>query len=72
MKTNKRAARRAHYDRMKDHCRKNIPWMSADQATKFADNRKPCSCWMCGNQRKHHGEPFAETKKKTYGLEMEQ
>lgn len=25
------------------------------KAHKYADNLKPCSCWMCGNQRRHHG-----------------
>ncbi len=64
-----RALRRAHYDRMKQRCIKHIPWMMDEQAPRFANNRKPCSCWMCGNQRKHHGEPFNDTRRKQYGLE---
>jgi hypothetical protein len=23
----------------------------------YARTPKPCSCWMCGNPRRHHGEP---------------
>ncbi len=25
-------------------------------------NRKKCSCWMCGNQRKHFGKTMPEKK----------
>ena len=24
--------------------------------------RKPCSCYMCGNQRKHYGKTYQELK----------
>ncbi len=39
-----------------------MPWDSAEKRRSrakawetLANNLKPCSCWMCGNLRKHHG-----------------
>lgn len=28
--------------------------------SRFADTPQLCSCWMCGNQRRHHGPTLAE------------
>jgi hypothetical protein len=28
----------------------------AQAASRYAETRTPCSCWMCGNPRRHFGE----------------
>ena len=61
MKSQKRASRRQHRKRIrKNMLNRNQWWIDETTVHKFIDNRKPCSCWMCGNQRKHHGVPFSE------------
>lgn len=55
-----RAERRHHHQRMIDKVKKFF-WITKyiteekrlEHIKKMADNRKPCSCWMCGNPRKH-------------------
>ena len=58
-----RAERRHHHQRMIDRV-KEFWFLKADQywgteekrqkhIRKMAETRKPCSCYMCGNPRKH-------------------
>ena len=55
----KRALRRHHKARMKQRARKvakiwgGVPLNHLD---KHADHLAMCSCEMCGNPRRHHGE----------------
>lgn len=73
-----RAQRRANRERVIDWRTKNIPWIRAAVvgASAFEDVRDrkkcqgkasktavPCSCWMCGNPRKHQGERTLQEKK---------
>ena len=53
-----RAQRRHHTQRLKQNRRKYWGSKSDDQrllGLAFS-TPKPCSCWMCGNPRKHWGE----------------
>jgi len=45
-----RAYRRAKLRTMKDKARRVRPW---DEKAKCANHLAVCSCWMCGNPRKH-------------------
>ena len=58
-----RSERRHHHQRMIDKV-KNFVWLKSKfwngseekrlaHIKKMAETRKPCSCWMCGNPRKH-------------------
>ena len=58
-----RAERRHHHNRMIDKVKK-FDWLSPKywfwteeerqlHIKKMAETRKPCSCYMCGNPRKH-------------------
>lgn len=55
-----RAERRHHHKRMLDKVKNFVMykfggWSEEEKARhqkKTAENRKPCSCWMCGNPRK--------------------
>lgn len=68
----KRATRRRHLIRMKAKAgRISKLWFTrlsnADvehRAVRLANNLKPCSCWMCGHQRKWHGPNWQEIKAK--------
>lgn len=31
-------------------------WITPRQVAHFAEDRTPCSCWMCGNPRRYLGE----------------
>lgn len=33
-----------------------------EELAKAINTLTPCSCWMCGNQRKHHGLTLQEQK----------
>lgn len=49
-----RAERRRHKERMTERVKRMLWWPdSGICARAYADNRTPCSCWMCGNQRKY-------------------
>lgn len=48
-----RAERRHHRERMKRKAAKLYP---GQEPGRFADNLTPCSCWMCGNPRRHRGK----------------
>lgn len=58
-----RAWRRAHKFRMrrraerimKDWGSSNRPFPAREQALYMADNMQICSCYMCGNPRRHLG-----------------
>lgn len=68
-----RAERRHHHQRMLERTRKfecvngMEKWFTKEQFEKrirqIAENRKACSCWMCGNARKiWKKKTFQETK----------
>jgi hypothetical protein len=60
MKESKRALRRHHLERSKLLARENAkasfpsePGLWHEQMIGRYRNRAPCSCWMCGNPRRH-------------------
>lgn len=55
MKNMKRAVRRHHYFRLKVWAKRNLPWIDGQEEKlgMFAETPKSCSCYMCGNPRKH-------------------
>ncbi len=61
----KRALRRHHAARLK---RNRAGYWAGYAASsrytrgKVVNTPKPCSCWMCGNARKHHGLTFQEQR----------
>ena len=69
-----RAERRHHHQRMIDKTRKFVcengmkEWFSLTDFEKrirqLAENRKPCSCWMCGNPRKAFKDNLTMQEKK--------
>lgn len=64
----KRAERRHHYERMKRRAsRVFAAWIghhdTPDARGRFARTRKPCSCYMCGNPRKHFDEPTVQERR---------
>lgn len=65
-KPSSRALRRHHYERLKNtrshYWGHSVP-LSPSALGKVADTPCLCSCFMCGNPRKWHGEPsFQELK----------
>ncbi len=62
-----RANRRHHKFRVRDKAKRVLKWVMGDlydetDAAKRADHMAGCSCFMCGNPRKHFNEPSrAET-----------
>lgn len=64
----RRSRRRHHLSRMKAKAQwiaKNIwlyPRETIPLAIKYANHTKPCSCWMCGNQRYWHGPTMQEKR----------
>ena len=77
-------ARRRHMKEVKkkyakEVCRNNFGSYVRDEnyynnfANKNADNLKKCSCWMCGNPRKHFKERTLQEKKleHSYNYDME-
>lgn len=66
-----RAERRHHHERMKNKVSK-FHWIKKwfgsnesreDHIRKMAETRKPCSCYMCGNPRKHWKDKTLQEKK---------
>ncbi|EGR2692171.1 hypothetical protein D5E81_24530 [Vibrio parahaemolyticus] len=66
MKTAKRALRRHHLQRVKSN-RKTYWGNSANISSRrlgiCVSTPCVCSCWMCGNQRKHYGLSFSDQKR---------
>lgn len=72
-----RSERRHHHERMLDRV-KNFEWMrdfSTEESRekhikRMAETRKPCSCWMCGNPRKHQKDKktMQEKRMEEYAL----
>lgn len=72
LQDSKRALRRHHLLRIKAKARRIIAlWMSDAKLTEpeherlacqLANNRKPCSCFACGHQRKWHGPTMQEIR----------
>lgn len=69
--TKSRAERRHHHARMlkkvKKHSMYQDYFWSEDEKLqhqrKVAENRKPCSCWMCGNPRRHQKDKLTMQEK---------
>ena len=58
-----RALRRSHKRRMGRKAVAAYPWMDAGRARRLADHMAHCSCYACGNPRRHFGEiPMAERR----------
>lgn len=53
-----RAERRQHRERLKN---RRAGYASA-RTGRNVDTPKPCSCWMCGNPRRHLGEPSLQER----------
>jgi hypothetical protein len=68
MKDTKRALRRHHRQRMIVRAMRSLvlSWVPEEdrlrQALRFYKNRKKCSCYMCGNQRKWWGTTVQERR----------
>lgn len=64
MKSKKRAVRRHHAARLKAKRMYYYNAAAGGLAAVGIVYQTPClcSCWMCGNQRKHHGMPIQERK----------
>lgn len=66
-----RAERRHHHERMLNKVKKfglyqNYFWSEEEKEEhqrKMAETRKPCSCHMCGNPRKHWKDKTMQEKK---------
>jgi hypothetical protein len=65
MKDMKRAQRRHHVARLKRVC---AGWLARDvresprHLGKRVTTPAPCSCWMCGNKRRHEGLTIQELR----------
>lgn len=62
-----RATRRQHHARMIARTRRflaNAPWGAPDEAhvRRQAEDRKMCSCPLCGHRRRHWGAPVRELR----------
>jgi hypothetical protein len=56
-----RAVRRAQRARLKAKRRRYLVWADTFERPEvrlgsYVDTPTPCSCWMCGNPRRHLGE----------------
>lgn len=64
----KRAERRHHYERRKRAVSRMFRHVWSDSKDmdrpevlgRWADTRKPCSCYACGNPRRHFNEPTVQ------------
>jgi len=60
----KRARRRSHVVRMKKRALKLCErYYGRENAVKYANHLKVCSCGMCGNPRKFAGEKTLQERK---------
>ena len=58
------AFRRHQWQRAKQRAHHYLRWLFAGEHTpptdkqiiRYANDRKPCSCWMCGNPRRWFGQ----------------
>ena len=42
---------------------KRLTQFPPEQRVKNGDHRKKCSCWMCGNPRRHMGEKTIQERR---------
>lgn len=66
MKNVKRSIRRHHAERLKSN--RKMYWGKAANSSKrllglCISTPCVCSCWMCGNQRKHYGASISDKKR---------
>lgn len=74
-----RAERRHHHERMLNKVKKfdlykDYDWdenSKIEHQKKMAGTRKPCSCWMCGNPRRHLKDKLTMQEKRSLILEWE-
>jgi len=66
------SVRRSHKTRLQRRARwiwqavwQNEPWRLWEQSN--GDNRKPCSCYMCGNPRKWFGKATYQEQRAVIG-----
>lgn len=72
MKT--RAERRHHHERMMNKVKQFGLYDSfsgdeeekIEHQRKMTETRKPCSCWMCGNPRKHSKDKYTMQEKRAF------
>jgi hypothetical protein len=48
-----RSQRRTDKHKAIQRAARAYPTLSLEHHRQLADNRKPCSCWMCGNPRRY-------------------
>ena len=70
MKSMKRGIRKQHYERMKRKAKRVYPWCR--QPERYANNLKPCSCFMCGNPRRFWRELTYQERRLLADLRHEQ
>lgn len=63
IKETKRALRRHHLARMKARAIRVYYFHSPEQAIKYANHLQVCSCYGCGNQRRHSGPSLQELRR---------
>lgn len=68
MKNMKRAQRRTDSFRMKERARAIYPW---DQKARSADHMANCSCYMCGNPRKHFDQKTMAEKRSEIAMQQD-
>ena len=70
--TRTRAYRRKALAKAKKKCKNRILWWDPEvDVNHFYRNRKPCSCYMCGNPRKYYGDVTLQERRAAID-EMEQ
>lgn len=61
------AENRHHHERMQERV-KSFYWYYG-YANRFAKNRKRCSCYMCGNPRKHFKDITIQEKQSNHSFQ---
>ena len=70
MKATKRAVRRHHRQRMIQHALRSYvlrwepdPEVQRERVLGWYNNLAKCSCWICGNPRRHGGGPTRQERR---------
>lgn len=67
MKPAKRAIRRHHYNRLKRGRARYHGGYAPQYAGFYANTPKPCSCYACGNPRRHFGQKTVQERRECQG-----
>lgn len=65
----KRAIRRWHRERLRKRRLRDLTWLAevdADRVNQYIDTPTPCSCFMCGYDRKWFGPTVQERRQVNY------